>query len=166
LELTAARGAAAAIVAAFMLLPSVAGAAGAGAVSLPDEFSAADQYVESVPTSRGPNRPGLEKRRKAPLPPAVNGRIEREGGSDATELEQIATSPDLGAPSQQSAAASGRKAYGARSTSSPSVPSAAVTALGGEDGGLPWLPVALVLITALAVGTAGYRHHRYKSSAG
>jgi hypothetical protein len=160
-----AMGAVASLAAASVLLPSSAGAAGEGVSSPADEFSAADQYVESVPTSRGPRRPGLEKREKASLPASVSGRIEREGGADAAQLEQIATSPDLGAPAKSAVPA--RRTEGAPAKSPPRVPAAAVTALGeGDDGGLPWLPVALVLITGLAVGTAGYRHHRYKNSAG
>jgi hypothetical protein len=158
-----ATGAASAL-ATLAMLP--ASALGGQSVSPPDEFSATDQYVESVPTSRGPNAPGVQKRRKASLPPAVGARIDREGGTSAAKLEQIATSPDLGAPPTQPARPN-RKPGNARVDSSPSVSAAAVGALGeDEDGSLLGLIGALVLITGLAVGTAGYRYRKHKNAPG
>jgi hypothetical protein len=149
------------------MLPSVAlGADQAAPVSPADEFSATDQYVESVPTSRGPKAPAVQERPKAPLPPAVSARLDRDAGAAAAKLEQVATSPDLGAPPPRSDARTEQPRH-ARAVSAPSVPSAAVSAVGeGEDGSLLRLLGALALITGLAVGTAGYRHHKHKSSAG
>jgi hypothetical protein len=160
-------GAAAATLASLAIIPgSALGAAQAPPTAPPDEFSAADQYVESVPTSRGPNAPGVGKRPKAPLPPALSARIDREGGAVAAKLEQVATSPDLGAPPAQTASTD-RKVRRARTESTPNVPSAAVGAVGeGEDGGLLRLLGAVLLITCLAVGTAGYRHRKHKNTTG
>lgn len=147
------------------LVPACALAGEAASVAPPDEFSATDQYVESVPTSRGPKAPGVHKRPKAPLPTALAARIDREGGAAAADLEQVATSPDLGAPAKSAKAE--RKPRSARPHATPSVSSAAVGALGdGEDASLYWLLGALVLITGLAVGTAGYRHRKHKNAAG
>ena len=159
--------AAASTLASLAMVPSPVSAADqAASVSPADEFSATDQYVESVPTSRGPRAPAVQKRPKAPLPPAVSALIDRDGGAAAAKLEQVATSPDLGAPPARPASHREPPRH-SRAVSSPSVPSAAVSALGeGEDGSLVRLLGALVLITGLAVGTAGYRHHKHKSSAG
>jgi hypothetical protein len=149
-----------------MLAPAASAADQAASVSPADEFSATDQYVESVPTSRGPRAPAVHKRPKAPLPHAISARLDQDGGGDAAKLEQVATSADLGAPPARPKPDSGQPRH-ARAVSSPSVPSAAVSALGeGEDRSLVRLLGALALITGLAVGTAGYRHHKHKSSAG
>jgi hypothetical protein len=129
--------------------------------SLTDDFSAADQYVESVPTSRGPKAPGVDrkpKRSKAPLPPAVESKLGAQPEETAAKLEQIATSPELGAPVER--LQEGRKP-------SPRVPAATVSAV--EDGAgasLTWLVVALLAITGIAVGTAAYRHHRARRTIG
>ena len=149
------------------MLPSSAPAAEqAPSASPADEFSATDQYVESVPTSRGPKAPAVQKRPKAPLAPAVSARLDQEGGDSAAKLEQVATSQDLGAPAARPDSDSDRPRH-ARAVSTPSVPSAAVSAVGdGEDGSLLRLLGAIALITGLAVGMAGYRHYKHKSSAG
>ena len=89
----------AAIAAGLFTLLLAAPAAGAQTPVLPEDFSAADQYVESVPTSSGPkparkekSKPGEEKVVPVPVPPAVS----ELGG----KLEEVATSPALGAPEQ------------------------------------------------------------------
>jgi hypothetical protein len=64
----------------------------------PPGASAVDAYRESMPTSAGPHVVGSGARRVAPLPPAIEIRIRRNGGKHAGLLEKVATSSDLGAP--------------------------------------------------------------------
>jgi hypothetical protein len=60
--------------------------------------SAVAQYIEQVPTSCGSNASVAES--KAKLPRKVTKKLRRTGGSDAKQLETIATSTRYGAPSQ------------------------------------------------------------------
>lgn len=121
---------------------------------VPNQFSAADQYVESVPTSSGP-RPAKEGHRRRggggdplPLPPAVDK-------LDPT-LKEVATSPKLGAPD--------RALHDAKATE-PGVPAAAVSALDDGDGGrLLWLLLAIVAISVAIAGTATYRHRTRRAA--
>jgi len=136
------------------------------APSLTDDFSAADQYVESVPTSRGPKVPGVGKHssrsakpRRAKLPATVRTQLENEAGGTAVTLKRIATEPDLGAPVEN--------LRPARSQSAPRVPTATVQAVGeGEQDNLLWLLIALSVITALAAGAAGHRYYERRKAAG
>jgi hypothetical protein len=132
--------------------------------SLTDDFSAADQYVESVPTSRGPKVPGVGKRheQRAELPQGVRDRLAGQPQETADKLEQIATSPDYGAP----ATVQRERGQGSRSKSLPRVPVATVNASEGEQDTLLWLSISLLSITALAAGTAAYRHYQRRKSAG
>ena len=117
---------------------------------LPEEFSAADQYVESVPTSGGP-KPARDREQKpagqdkiapAPVPPAVRQ-------LDGT-LREVATSPALGAPDRGLPDAQADE---------PTVPSATVSAIDNADGGrLLWLLLALLVASGAIAGTASYRH--------
>jgi hypothetical protein len=133
--------------------------------SLNDNFSAADQYVESVPTSRGPKVPGVGKHAdrggrpsKATLAPAVVTQLQSEPADTARKLERIATEPTLGAPVENLRPASAR--------SSPHVPTATVRAVGeGEQDNMKLLLIALFLITALAAGTAGHRYNERRKAA-
>jgi hypothetical protein len=135
----------------FLILLTVAPVAAAETPVLPEEFSAADQYVESVPTSSGPKSTREAKRKRArvqedlppaPAPPAVD---ELEG-----KLKEVATSPDLGAP---------ERALRNAPADAPSVPSATVSAVDDADGGrLLWLLLALVVVSGAIAGTASYRH--------
>jgi hypothetical protein len=138
--------------AAFILLILLVAAPAAGAQSpvLPEEFSAADQYVESVPTSAGPRpardakskRTGQAKVAPAPIPPAVDDL----GGT----LKEVATSPRLGAPDRGLPDAQ---------VKDPGVPSAAVSSIDNADGGrLLWLLLALLAVSGAIAGTATYRH--------
>ena len=136
-----------------LVLLAAAGTANAQTAPLPEDFSAADQYVESVPTSGGPKPAETERREKekgeqgdlqpAPVPAAVN---ELDG-----ELKEVATSLSLGAPE--------RGLSDTREAESPSVPTATVSAVDDADGGrLVWLLVALLVISSAMAGTAVYRH--------
>lgn len=141
---------------------ALASPAGAQDPALTDDFSAADQYVESVPTSRGPKVPGVGKDRKkrAQLPAAVKDRLQSQSQETAAKLEQIATSPDYGAPAQP------ERKQRSGSKSLPRVPVATVNASQGEQDTLLWLLISLLSITGLAAGTATYRHHQRRKSAG
>src|SRR5215208_4103253 len=65
-----------------------------------------DQYVESVPSAGGDRSPqGQPHSNAGSLPPNVRERIRSQGGSDAAQLETIASSPALGAPAPTPVAA-------------------------------------------------------------
>jgi hypothetical protein len=149
-----------AVVAALLTVP-------AGAVAeTPQDFSAADQYVETVPTTSGPSATKDRKRGRAPLPPSVAAKLRSQGGADATALEEVATSSDLGAPQGTRRAADKENGAGDRPSSRDrtAVPSASVQAVrgGGED--LLWLLLALVAITGLMVGAVTYQRHKDKDT--
>jgi hypothetical protein len=137
--------------------------------SAPGGQSAGDQYVETLPTTRGPRAPGHRKHAKK-LSRKVTKQIDTLGGSDAAQLKTLATSPSLGAPqerpksggksSRKSASRSGNRHGGTE----PAVPSAAINAVDGGEAGLGWLVVALLAITALALGAAGYQRRRHRGS--
>jgi hypothetical protein len=166
-----------AVLAAFSIgaLFLAAKASAAQAPSNADDFSAADQYVESVPTAGGPKVPGVGGGGKAgskagshvkdksdspaKLSPAVKSRLAQEPAQTAVQLERIATSTDYGAPS-------GKLRKVDVKSSSVRVPQATVSAAGNdEQDTLTWLIVALVATTVLTVGTAGYRRYRSRNSA-
>jgi hypothetical protein len=138
-----------------IILTAAAPAAAAEAPVLPEDFSAADQYVESVPTSSGP-KPAKEGKRPrseakgntepAPVPPAVNALD--------PALKEVATSPVLGAP---------ERALPDRPAEAPTVPAATVSAVDdADDGRLLWLLLALVGVSGAIAGTAGYRYRARK----
>jgi hypothetical protein len=144
------------LITALVALPG--GAAAREASLPPDEFSAADQYKESVPTSRGPRVSAVERRRSSRLPPAVSARLDREQGPVATRLEQAATSSRYGAPQ--------RKLESHRRADTPGVPAAAIGAADASGGGaLPWLLIALLVITAFVTGAAAHRHYQHRKTA-
>jgi hypothetical protein len=139
-----------------LLVPSVAAAETPFVGS--QDFSAADQYVEQVPTSRGskpatPAKPD-SKKGAAPaidLPPAV----QELGGT----LKQVATSPSLGAPE--------RSLPDPPAKHPPSVPGATVSAVGDAGGGgLLWLLLSLVAVSGAVLGSAGHRHRSRTRNAG
>jgi hypothetical protein len=124
----------------------------------PDD-SAVSQYVEQVPAAGGPKAPGVGPRGKPrPLTAAVRTQLMASGGADAQVLDQLATSPDLGAPARQGHA-QGRviRPSEDRSSASDSL-SAAVTAV-GEGGGARFaiLGVLLIGITVAVLGSARRR---------
>jgi hypothetical protein len=148
-----------------MILPP---AATAGSGTDPSNPSL-DQYVESVPTSHGdhPQPPAGGTSPSGHLPPSVRHRLAAQGGADAKQLDAIATSPSLGAPSSQSAPArgsAGRPSNGGTGTGgaasaaderSPSAISAvARAATGGDGSSVVVLVGGLALITALMAAVA------------
>jgi hypothetical protein len=181
-----ARVAALAVLAAALLLTAVPGAApaagfaGSGGgdlgVSVPGNQSAGDQYVETLPTTKGPRAPGRKKHAKR-LSNAVTRKLQKLGGSEAATLKALATSPALGAPVDtgdakgKNGSSDGKGSHDRRSgsgkrhdSSAPAVPSAAINAVDGGDAGLGWLVLAILAITALSLGAVGYRRRRDKGS--
>jgi hypothetical protein len=132
----------------------------------PDDFSAADQYVETLPTSRGPSATKTRKRGTTPLPAGVAAKLSSQGGSDAAALETVATSSDFGASHGTGGRADKRqgKAESGSSGSSPAIPSASVEAVSESGGDLLWVLLALLAITGLMVGAVAYQRHRHKNS--
>jgi hypothetical protein len=65
--------------------------------------SALAQYVEQIPTSSGPKAVSQADSQAAggPLPAAAESELRAEGGDDAQLLEEVATSPSLGAPAHE-----------------------------------------------------------------
>jgi hypothetical protein len=179
-----ARVAALAVLAAALLLTAVPAAASAAGddigLSVPGHQSAGDQYVETLPTTRGPRAPGRNKHAKR-LSKDVTRKLQKLGGSDAATLKALATSPALGAPVDSGDAegkakgsngsSNGKGSHDRRSgdgkrhgSSAPAVPSAAINAVDGGDAGLGWLVLAILAITALSLGAVGYQRRRDKGS--
>ena len=121
----------------------------------PGDFSASDQYVETVPTSHGPNAAEGSKHGRTPLSAGAAAKLRNQGGADAASLEAIATSSDYGAPQ-----AKRRHGKGGSSKSTPAVPSASVAAVRESGGDLLWLLLALLAVTGLLIGTVAYQRHR------
>jgi len=152
---------------------------GGDSITLPNDQSAGDQYVETLPTSKGPRVPGRGKRTKR-ISRDLATKLAHQGGSDAAALEALATSPTYGAPADTGANAdpgakgsTGKGSHKSRSrkdkrhgASAPAVPSAAINAAEGGEAGLGWLVLAILAITALALGAVGYQRHRDKDSTG
>jgi hypothetical protein len=150
----------AALVAVALAVPASVGA------KSPEDFSASDQYVETVPTTRGPNATKDRKSVKTPLRPSVAAKLRSQGGADAARLEAVATSSDFGAPQGTTRGADKKKGSGDRHNSrdTTALPSASVQAVreGGED--LLWLLLALIAITGLMVGAVTYQRHKDTNS--
>jgi hypothetical protein len=159
-----------------MILPPAATAASGADPSNPS----LDQYVESVPTSDGSPPPGGGSS-QGHLSDSMRHRIAVHGGSDARQLEAIASSPSLGAPvssaattanggSGSSSAATGTGSAkgghgGDRRSGARPAPAAADhrpsgleavanSAAHGDGSSMGLLLVGLVTITALFGGTA------------
>ena len=154
-----------ALLALMLIIPAAIQPARAHATS-PLDFSAGDQYVETLPTAKGPkvteNAP--KHRNKSGLSKKVQKQIAAVGGSEGATLQNLAESQALGAPaptdsssgsSEGSSSSKKGKTKGGSAKGSPSVPSAAINAAGGTGSGLGWLALALPLITAVALGAFG-----------
>jgi hypothetical protein len=119
------------------------------AAPVPENYSAADQYVESVPTSQGSKPTGAGSTSPPPQLGASGGKH---------QIEQVANSPELGAPQKRLHPAKADK---------PSVPSALVSAAGDDEGGhFGLLLIGLLLLSGVVAGTAGHRHYRNRQAAG
>jgi hypothetical protein len=144
-------------------------------LTVPGNQSAGDQYVETLPTTKGPRAPRGGKHAKK-LSNGVTRKLQTQGGSDAATLEKLATSAALGAPVDNGAGAGGkgksshatgsqgRSKNGKQHGGSAPVPSAAINAVDGGEAGLGWLVLAILSITALSLGAVAYQRHRDKGS--
>src|SRR4051812_1797414 len=152
-----------ALLALTLIIPAAIQPARAHATS-PLDFSAGDQYVETLPTAKGPkvteNAP--KHRNKSGLSKKVQKQLAAVGGAEGATLQNVAESQALGAPApsgsssgssegDNSSSSKKGKTKGASVKESPSVPSAAINAAGGSGSGLGWLALALPLITAVAL---------------
>lgn len=142
------------LAAACMALSALAAPATAGA-----RDPAVDQYTANLPTAGGPQSPGGHAPQAEPgsLPPGTSGALK---GKEGRLLAQVATSPDLGAPS-------GKGLHGSNSGSGPA-------GLAGTGRGVPAVASesagsgpALALIAALAAiaGLAGFMFLRRRRRA-
>jgi hypothetical protein len=145
----------AALLAVLLLLPAAAGA------KSPEDFSAADQYVETLPTTEGPSATKEGKEGRTRLPGRVQAKLDAEGGKDAAALEEVATSGRFGAP-QEAAGSADKK--GSSSRSATAVPTASVKAVRDSGENLLWLLFALIAITGLMVGAVAYQRHKNSKS--
>ena len=122
-----------------------------------DETALIDQYKETVPTASGPKASdGGSGGGGTPLPPAVVTELRQAvGQKDAKRLEEVATSPEFGAPWH--AADEG----GLPADDGTGALTAAVTALADESGG-SLLPLLLVLVfsTGALFGAALHRRRQ------
>jgi hypothetical protein len=148
----------AALVAAALAVPATA------AADTPQDFSASDQYVETLPTPSGPSAADDRRRGKTPLRPSVAAKLRDQGGADASRLEAIATSSDFGAPQGTSGKTDKKNGNRRDSRDTTAIPSASVQAVAEEDGDLLWLLLALLAITGLMVGAVTYRRHKDSNS--
>ena len=148
-----------------------AGADGLG-ISVPGNQSAGDQYVETLPTTKGPRAPGRKGHAKKLSREAVK-RLQQLGGPDAAALKALATSPALGAPtngggrdnSSSTSKGTGDRGNGRRhGGATPAVPSAAINTADGGEAGIGWLVLALLAITGVSLGGVGYQRRRHKGS--
>src|SRR6266511_1975409 len=126
-----------------------------------DPASSVAQYVERLPTSCGNHATGTGNR-TTKLPRSIQEKIDQQGGSDATLLQNIATSESYGAPQQKikspKAHKSGPKrnkilSDAAKKTSNPLSASVSVVT-DGSDARLIALVVLMVGIAVLVLATA------------
>lgn len=112
----------------------------------PPDDSAITQYVEQVPAAGGPKAPGVGPPGKpAPLSAAIRANLKSSGGADSHVLEQLATSPELGAPNRRKHTQVSVIWPSENRPSASGSLSAAVTAV-GEGGGARFAIVGLALI--------------------
>ena len=148
-----------AVLAAVLTVPA------SSAAQTPDDFSAADQYVETLPTTKGPRATKDRKRGTTPLPPSIAAKLRSQGGAYGARLEAIATSSDFGAPQGKRGGAD-KNGAGDRPNSrdAAAIPSASVKAVWEGGGDLLALLVALLAITGLMVGAVTYQRHKNSNS--
>jgi hypothetical protein len=150
----------AAVAAAALAVPASA------AAETPQDFSASDQYVETLPTTSGPSATNDRRRGKTPLRPSVAAKLRSQGGADAGRLEAVATSSDFGAPQGTAGRTDKKNGAGDRrnSRNRSAIPSASVQAVRDSGGDLLWLLLALLAITGLMVGAVTYQRHKDSNS--
>jgi hypothetical protein len=131
----------------------------------PGDYSAADQYVETLPTSRGPSatKESEQRGRSARLPERLRDKLHAQAGTDGASLEELATSGEFGAP-QGTGGSADKDSKRSSSGSTPAVPTASVKAVRESGGDLLWLLLALLAITGLMVGAVAYQRHKNSQS--
>jgi len=85
-------------IAAVTVAAALPGAARAADTPPEPGASAVIQYAELVPTATGPKAPGIQKERRAPLPPRAKRALDEASVATAEALTAVATSSDYGAP--------------------------------------------------------------------
>jgi hypothetical protein len=121
-----------------------------------------DQYVEQIPTSKGPKPTGGPAQTVSRLPRTVERTIRSEGGNDAQALEEVATSSRFGAPKKIKVAKKERKQLEkklrAKSVEEPKAIPAAIGAVSETGNGrLLALVIVMATMTAAALALAGLR---------
>lgn len=133
--------------------------ADAGAEPPPADTAAVAVYVETIPTSTGRVVAGkaasdpagsVPTRLSAPAAAA----LEQEGAEDAGLLERVATSPELGAP-QRVVPADDKELEPERTA----LPAIDISITDGSSR-IPWLVLALALITAALTAVWAARRRR------
>lgn len=125
-----------------------------------------DQYVEDIPTaggthhsggSAGPTGSGGSTAGTVNGPATLSTEVKNDlktAGEDGKKLEEVATSARYGAPATSPTAQIGDE------PGAPSAFGAAASAVGGDDGRMVGLFVALLAVTAAAVGIAAAGRRR------
>lgn len=117
-----------------------------------EDVSAIDQYRESVPTASGRRALGERSGKPHPLSAATRERLRVQGGDDAALLEQLATSPALGAA--KTAPRSPDDVGHARDRSAAGAAAAAVRE---DNGAATTLMVVFAGVALAAAGAAVFR---------
>ena len=123
----------------------------------PEDVPAVSAYVELVPTSRGSRSPRAGENESRTLPPAIEARITREGGSDAAGLKKVATSSAYGAPQARKGVT--REAE-VEPTDESSLGAAVTVVTDAGDDRLLALGLVLIALTAGAAAAAFFRRPR------
>jgi len=149
----------------------------------PGTSAAVSQYVEQIPTSSGPQATGIGKETFKPLPRRAKAKLVRQGGEDAPLLEKIATSSAYGAPQatkkkggkggKDDDPGAGAPAVVIRddprdlgdASTSEALSAAVSVVTDGSDKRLLGLLIVMLLITATALASAGYRQRALREPA-
>jgi hypothetical protein len=129
----------------------------------PEDIPAVGAYVELVPTATGFRQAGRGQHRSGvPLSRSARRALERAGGVDGKLLTQLATSPELGAPSERlrpprRQRAAGIDEDGTSLSLGRSLGEVGRTVAGGSDDRLLLLLGLMAGVTAVAAGAAARR---------
>lgn len=121
----------------------------------PEDVPAASAYVEAIPTGRGSRPSGAAGGNGRSLDPRVEATLEREGGSDAPVLRDVATSPAYGAPEKRA-----RPQARLRETDEAGALSAVVPSVDGDAEGRLLALLAAIAAIAIAAAAVAARQRR------
>jgi hypothetical protein len=131
----------------------------APAAEPPADVPGIAQYVETIPAATGSVQKGTSTTaRSAKLSPVTRERLRLSGGRDAAALEEIASSPSLGAPPPARTAKSPTLLTGPTTEAGSSSP--VVTA--DSDGHLTLLLVGLAVVSAAVAVARVYRKNDHR----